>query len=180
MCGLPSRTRVVAIKSFGQPRSLKREKSTAAFIALRSGSISKGSNCPGDSDGPNATEVPTDENPPISINERNEPSSATRFQNRASRERAPSRPPSTNPHASNTALTAPALAPLMVSSSMVVSSKSRSRTPHVKAPNEPPPCSARDSRRGGQPTLSNTKGSGPGQYHLRRFGCSLRRPDLSR
>jgi len=47
-------------------------------------------------------------------------------------------------------LTAPALAPLIASISQFGSSSSRSRTPQVNAPNEQPPCNARDSRRGGQ------------------------------
>jgi hypothetical protein len=51
-------------------------------------------------------------------------------------------------------LTAPALAPLMASMSQSGSSSSRSRTPQVNAPNEPPPCKAKDSRRGGQVRLS--------------------------
>ena len=81
---------------------------------------------------------------------RNEPSLIMRVQNRMRSARAPSRPPWTRPQASSTALTAPALAPLMVSKSKVSCSSRRSRTPQVKAENEPPPCRARDSRRGGQ------------------------------
>src|SRR5579863_9785102 len=72
-----------------------------------------------------------------------------RFQNRSSRPFAAARP-SIRPEASSTALTAPALAPLTASKSTSASSSRRSSTPAVNAPNEPPPCSARDSRGGGQ------------------------------
>src|SRR5207302_2066893 len=100
--------------------------------------------------GPNATELPAGENPPTSISERNDASLVIRVQNRRKRDCAALRPPSTSPQASSTALTDPALAPLMASRSQSGSSKSRSRTPQVKAPNEPPPCKASDSFRGGQ------------------------------
>ena len=53
------------------------------------------------------------------------------------------------PAAISTALTAPALAPLIASKPISGSSKSRSRTPQVKAPNEPPPCKASESLSGG-------------------------------
>src|ERR1700677_4667246 len=72
-----------------------------------------------------------------------------RFQNRSSRAFAAARP-SIRPEASSTALTAPALAPLTASKSTSASSSRRSSTPAANAPNEPPPCSARDSRGGGQ------------------------------
>src|ERR1700689_3317600 len=72
-----------------------------------------------------------------------------RFQKSSSRAFAAVRP-SIRPEASSTALTAPALAPLTASRSTSASSSSRSSTPAVNAPNEPPPCSASESRRGGQ------------------------------
>ena len=72
-----------------------------------------------------------------------------RFQNRSSRALAASRPPSISPEASSAALTAPALTPLIASNAISGSSSSRSSAPHVKAPNDPPPCRASDSRRGG-------------------------------
>lgn len=107
--------------------------------ACRSGSRSNGSNWPERSVGPNATELPAGEKPPISISDRNEASCISRIQNRFSRARAPSRPPSAKPDASNSALMAPALAPLMVSIAIDGSSSSRSSTPQVKAAKVPPP-----------------------------------------
>src|SRR5208337_47718 len=49
----------------------------------------------------------------------------------------------------STALTAPALEPLTASKPISGSSSRRSSTPQVKAPNEPPPWSARESVFGG-------------------------------
>lgn len=74
----------------------------------------------------------------------------TRRQKFASFARAPSRPPSIIPAASRTALTAPALDPLTASNAIPGSSSKRSRTPQVKAPNDPPPWSASESFSGGQ------------------------------
>jgi len=153
-CNRPSRTRVVATRSFGQAGSRNAEKSISAASTWRSGSRSNGSNRAEDNPRPKVTEVPAGENPPISISERNDASSVIRRQNPRSRARAPSRPPSTKPDARSTPLTAPALAPLIASTSQSGSSSSRSRTPQVNAPNEPPPCKAKDSRRGGQVRLS--------------------------
>src|SRR3979409_1892879 len=84
------------------------------------------------------------------MSERREASSVMRFQKRSSFSRARFRPPSTRPHARSTALTAPALAPLIVSRLIVGSCNNLSRTPQVKAPNDPPPCNARESCLGGQ------------------------------
>src|SRR5882672_6925197 len=56
---------------------------------------------------------------------------------------APARPPSVRPAASATALTAPALVPLIQPTLIVSSSSRRSSTPQVKAPCAPPPSSAR-------------------------------------
>jgi len=53
---------------------------------------SNGSNRPDTRAWPNATALPAGEKPPISISERNEASFVSRFQNRASSFRAPSRP----------------------------------------------------------------------------------------
>ncbi len=145
---------MVATRSFGQVGSRKAEKSISAASAWRSGSRSNGSNRAEDNPRPKVTEVPAGENPPINISERNDASSVILRQKRRSRIRAPSRPPSTKPDARSTPLTAPALAPLMASMSQSSSSSSRSRTPQVNAPNEPPPCKAKDSRRGGQVRLS--------------------------
>ena len=178
-CNLPSRTRVVATRSFGQVGSRNAEKSISVASAWRSGSRSNGSNRAEDNPRPKVTEVPAGENPPINIRERNDASSVILLQNRLSRVRAPSRPPSTKPDARSTPLTAPALAPLIASISQFGSSRSRSRTPQVNAPNEPPPCNAKDSRGGGQvrpsakprfcqalfcqmvPTFEAVAGSGP-------------------
>ncbi len=143
----------MATRSFGQIGSRNAEKSISAASAWRSGSRSNGSNRAEDNPRPNVTEVPAGENPPINIKERNDASSVIRRQNRRSRVRAPSWPPSTKPDARSTPLTAPALAPLIASISQAGSSRSRSRTPQVNAPNEPPPCKAKDSRRGGQVRL---------------------------
>ena len=100
--------------------------------------------------GPNATELPAGEKPPISISERNETSFVIRFQNCVSFRRAPSRPPLTSPQATSAALTAPTLAPLIAPISQPGSSRRRSSTPQANAPKEPPPCKASESLRGGQ------------------------------
>src|SRR5262245_43590646 len=68
---------------------------------------------------------------------------ATRCQKSASARIAPSRPPTVRPWASTTAFMAPALVALMPSISNRGSFRRRSRTPQVKAPWAPPPCSAR-------------------------------------
>src|SRR5262245_31567557 len=68
---------------------------------------------------------------------------ATRCQKSASAPIAPSRPPTVRPWASTTAFMAPALVALMPSISNRGSFSRRSRTPQVKAPWAPPPCSAR-------------------------------------
>jgi len=116
----------------------------------RSGSRSNGSNLPLRKVGPNATELPAGEKPPISISERNETSFVIRFQNCVSFRRAPSRPPLTSPQATSAALTAPTLAPLIAPISQPGSSRRRSSTPQANAPKEPPPCKASESLRGGQ------------------------------
>src|SRR5271170_5379081 len=56
---------------------------------------------------------------------------------------APSRPPAAKPSANTTALTAPALVPVMPSKLSRFSSRRRSSTPQLKAPWLPPPWSAR-------------------------------------
>ena len=125
--------------ALGSAASRKAAKLMSRDSACRSGSRSNGSNWPERSVGPNATELPAGEKPPISISDRNEASCISRIQNRFSRARAPSRPPSARPQASSSALMAPALAPLMVSIAMDGSSSSRSSTPQVKAAKVPPP-----------------------------------------
>src|ERR1700757_75477 len=146
----PSRTRVVAISSLGASLARSASKLTCFVSTRRNGSRSSGSNWPERSAAPKATELPAGEKPPSSISERNEASVTIRFQNCDSRARARSRPPSARPEASSTALTLPALAPLMASKAQTGSSNSRSSTPQVKAANEPPPCKASDNLCGGQ------------------------------
>ena len=65
------------------------------------------------------------------------------FQNRPSASRAPSGPPRSWPSANTTAFIAPALVPLIPRIDSRLSSSSRSSTPQVSAPCDPPPCSAR-------------------------------------
>src|SRR4051794_40807942 len=60
------------------------------------------------------------------------------------RRRASGLPPARRPAATTVAFPAPALAPLMASKVRYSSSSKRSRTPHVKAPREPPPWRARE------------------------------------
>src|SRR5271165_1411756 len=146
----PSRTRVAAIRSFGASGARSASKLICLASTRRSGSRSSGSNWPERSAEPKATELPAGEKPPSSISERKDASFTIRFQNCASRERARSRPPSASPEASSTALTLPALAPLIASNAQAGSSRSRSSTPQVKAANEPPPCNASDNLCGGQ------------------------------
>ena len=100
--------------------------------------------------GPKATELPAGEKPPTSISERNEASFVIRFQNCAEQFSRALAAAMTSPQARSAALTAPTLAPLMASKSQSGSSSSRSSTPQVNAPNEPPPCRASDSFCGGQ------------------------------
>jgi hypothetical protein len=56
---------------------------------------------------------------------------------------------------------APALAPLTASKETLSSSSSRSSTPHVKAPNAPPPCSARETRGPARPRAVDGRRVGP-------------------
>ena len=60
--------------------------------------------------------------------------------------RAPARPPTVQPCSRMAAFMAPALVPLTASTISRSSSSSASSTPQVKAPCEPPPCSARLTR----------------------------------
>lgn len=72
----------------------------------------------------------------------------TRRQKSCIAERAPSRPPTIIPCAKTAAFIAPADVPDMPSISSHGSSRRRSRTPHVNAPCEPPPCNARSISKG--------------------------------
>src|SRR5262249_13859814 len=69
----------------------------------------------------------------------------TRFQKASSAARAPSGPPAANPATSTAPFIAPAEVPDMPSMRSQDSSRSRSSTPQVKAPWDPPPCSARST-----------------------------------
>src|SRR4051795_1729110 len=74
------------------------------------------------------------------------PALLTLRQNRSRLARASSGPPWAKPDARRTAFMVPALAPLTASKVMVSSWSSRSSTPQVNAPKEPPPCSASERR----------------------------------
>ena len=75
--------------------------------------------------------------------ERRSPRLARRCPPHAYDARAPSRPPSSSPAASDTALTAPALVALIQAMSRPSSCSRRSSAPNVNAPCAPPPSSAR-------------------------------------
>ena len=85
---------------------------------------------------------------------------ATRAQKTSSAARAPGAPPSAQPSASTAAFMAPAEVPEIASIRSHDSSSRRSRTPQVKAPCEPPPCSAKSTRSGSRsfPVLTDVRG----------------------
>jgi len=78
----------------------------------------------------------------------NRAASATRRQNVFNAALAPAAPLAVKPAASTTAFIAPADVPDMPSMRSHGSSMSRSSTPQVNAPCEPPPCSARSTSTG--------------------------------
>ena len=80
----------------------------------------------------------------------------TRRQKSSSAARAASRPPFAMPWAKTAAFIAPAEVPEIASTSSQGSSSSRSSTPQVKAPCDPPPCSARSTS-----TVGRVRGAVP-------------------
>ncbi|MCY1429722.1 hypothetical protein D9M71_456520 [compost metagenome] len=125
----------------------RRSKSICVLTMSRSGLMSNGLNCCGDSCWIQySITLALGDRPPLSTSAPALISGAlcaTASQKRARAWRAPSRPPCNRPWASTTAFIAPALVPLMPSKSTRPSSSRASSTPQVKAPCAPPPCRAR-------------------------------------